>query len=206
MVSAHKKIVRREVRETCNLLMYWLEIFPHSVDLTQSVIYIFWNEFDYFISAMAKVLGTSYTVVAVTTLVQILCYCRRGHQKYCLVIRGQILRNWIVSNCLFGFTRQPLHIAFAKRSQKTLNCARVQGQNLSRSPFTECHSSCHLTSVFCQEADEFQRLVIFLTVSPSKLTGQLRLTSYLEWPIAMLITLRQRCTVRAPMGLSPLCT
>ena len=67
MVSAHKKIVRREVRETCNLLMYWLEIFPHSVDLTQSVIYIFWNEFDYFISAMAKVLGTSYTVVAVTT-------------------------------------------------------------------------------------------------------------------------------------------
>ena len=81
------------------------------------------------------------TVFAVTTRVQSPRYCR-SHQKYCSVMREQVQRK-IVSNCLFpfGFTGQPLHLAFAKRSQKALHCARAQGQNISGSSFKECHSS-----------------------------------------------------------------
>ena len=43
--------------------LHWLELFPQSVDLTQPLVDIFGNEFDFFICAMAKVLGTSYNSV-----------------------------------------------------------------------------------------------------------------------------------------------
>ena len=43
--------------------LHWLELFPHKVDLTKSVVDIFGDEFDFFISAMTKVPGTSFKSV-----------------------------------------------------------------------------------------------------------------------------------------------
>ena len=48
---------------------YRLELLPHKVDLTKSVVDIFGDEFDFFISAMTKVPGTSFKSVCINNIV-----------------------------------------------------------------------------------------------------------------------------------------
>ena len=43
--------------------LHWLDLFPHKFDLTKSVLEIFGDEFDFFISTMTKVPGTSFKSV-----------------------------------------------------------------------------------------------------------------------------------------------
>ena len=77
----------------------WLELFPHSVDLTQSVIDILETNSTLLFLQWLKYSARHTTVFAVTTCVQSPCYSR-SHQKYCSVMRGRQVQRQFVSNSL----------------------------------------------------------------------------------------------------------
>ena len=119
--------------------LHWLELFPHRVDLTQCVIDTFGNEFDYFISAMNNVLGTTNKSFCSDSKCPKPVILSKS-SEITLGVDGQTGTPQNVIPCLFplGCTTRLLRLAFANITLAA-HYAKAQGPNLLVPSSKECH-------------------------------------------------------------------